>query len=330
MKREEILLWKPEEYHYELAYGCIPKMNAYLQEDENEHPCMIVVPGGGYRMVSPTEAEPVALKFFDKGYQVFVCTYTTDVLGMVPLKGQPLADLSRAIRIIRKNAKEYGVAQDKVVICGFSAGAHASGTLCVHYEDAPEPSGEYAQISNRPDASILSYPVITSGEYAHRDSFNVLLGKDASEEELAYMSLEKQVTENTPPAFLWQTATDETVPVENSALYAAACKKHGVPFAHHVFSEGPHGLSTADGNVVITEENSYTSGQIMALGAALQSGECRPAPEVMEHLQAMKKMAESMESGEGNVSMPGTLRNAEAAAWVDLAAVWLEKQLSKK
>lgn len=72
------------------------------------------------------------------------------------------------------------------------------------------------------------------------------MGEDATPEELAYMSLEKQVTEDTPPIFLWQTATDKDVPVENSYLMAEACKKAGVPFEHHVFHKGIHGLSLAN------------------------------------------------------------------------------------
>ena len=107
------------------------------------------------------------------------------------------------------------------------------------------PEEAYQNVSNRPDVAILSYPVITSGKYAHRDSFVALFGKEPSEQELDYMSLENHVTKDTPPCFLWQTVTDQTVPVENSYLFAQACAQAGVPFAQHVFSEGIHGLSVA-------------------------------------------------------------------------------------
>lgn len=59
----------------------------------------------------------------------------------------------------------------------------------MHYEDVKDENPKYSDISNRPDAAILSYPVITSGEKAHRGSFESLFGKDASEEQLSYMSL---------------------------------------------------------------------------------------------------------------------------------------------
>lgn len=104
----------------------------------------------------------------------------------------------------------------------------------------------YQTASAKPNAVILSYPVITLGDCAHRGSFTALLGADASEEELEYMSLEKQVTEYMPPCFLWQTATDELVPVQKSFLFAQALQEKKIPYAFHVFSKGKHGLSLAD------------------------------------------------------------------------------------
>ena len=93
---------------------------------------------------------------------------------------------------------------------------------------------------------ILSYPVITAGAAAHKDSFITLLDNDPSDEALSYFSLEKQVKENTPPCFIWQTATDDLVPVENSYLFANALREKNIPYAHYVFPRGPHGLSVAN------------------------------------------------------------------------------------
>ena len=86
----------------------------------------------------------------------------------------------------------------------------------MHGKDIKDPDEKYQKFSNRPDAAVLSYPVITSGKYAHRDSFVALLGKNPTKKELEYMSLEKHVTKEMPPCFIWQTATDGTVPVQNS------------------------------------------------------------------------------------------------------------------
>ena len=89
-------------------------------------------------MVSPTEGEIVALEFYKKGYNTFVCTYTTNLFGIAPLLDQPMKDLSRAIRYIRANAGAFHVKENELTICGFSAGGHLCGSVCVHYEDVKD------------------------------------------------------------------------------------------------------------------------------------------------------------------------------------------------
>lgn len=164
-----------------------------------------------------------------------------------PLKLQPLKDLSRSVKFIRKNSNKFFINENKIILCGFSAGGHLVGSLAVHYKYKELNINEkYKDISNRPDAIILSYPVITTGEYAHKESFIALLGFEATDEEVEYMSLEKHITKDTPPTFLWQTATDKLVSVENSYLFADACKEKQVMFEHHVFANGNHGMSLAN------------------------------------------------------------------------------------
>lgn len=140
--------------------------------------------------------------FFRAGYQAFVLTYTTNMFELAPLFKQPLKDVSRAVKYIRKNAEILQVEDDKIVCCGFSAGAHLTGSLVVHYDDKELKESYLSGVSNRPDAVLLCYPVISSGEWAHRDSFVRLLGEGASDEMLAWASLEKQVKADTSPAFL--------------------------------------------------------------------------------------------------------------------------------
>ncbi|WP_081674175.1 GNAT family N-acetyltransferase [Butyrivibrio sp. VCD2006] len=245
-RTQRIDIWKDDEYSYPLAFGFKPNMVSYIHDDGQMHPGMVVVPGGGYCVVSPTEAEIVAKKFYKLGYNAFVLTYTTDILFKEPLMDQPMKDLSRAIRLLRKDAERYNIMPDKIAICGFSAGAHLCGSLSTHFDDVADVDEELNKLSNRPDATVLCYPVITSGEFAHRDSFNALLGNDASKENLEYYSLEKNVNENTPPTFLWHTITDDIVPVENTYLFDEALSKAGVTHTVHIFSFGHHGLSLGD------------------------------------------------------------------------------------
>lgn len=325
-RRTEI--WREWEYSYPAAYGFRPIIVSYIHEDKKVRPCMLVVPGGGYRYVSSTEADPVARTFYAAGYNVFVLAYTVNYLDE-PLKLQPLMDIARAVRIIRYHAEKCSVDPDKMAVCGFSAGAHLCASLCVHYSDISDPDPKYAPISARPDAAVLGYPVITSGEYAHKDSFTALLGADAGEKELEYMSLEKHVTGDMPPCFLWQTASDESVPVENSYLFAMACRKAGVPFAHHVFSEGIHGMSVA------TEEwlegcygTPYTLEQIDRLTEAIEQGATPYPTEKAEEIRtAFSGKRDGGKKWDPEIKQRLKRLLDEVGMWTKLAEKWLEDRL---
>lgn len=327
MVGERIEIWKKEEYHYPAAHGFIPIMVSYIHEDERMHPAMLVVPGGAYRGVSPSEAHLVAMEFYQADYNVFVLEYTVNPLDEAPLGLQPLQDISRAMRIIRSRAKELHILSNRVAVCGFSAGGHLCASLCVHGEDIKDSAVEYQTFSNRPDAAVLSYPVITSGKYAHRDSFVALLGKKATEKELEYMSLENHVTKATPPCFIWQTATDGAVPVQNSYLFAQACLDAGVPFAHHVFSEGVHGMSVATEDWLERRfRQGYTLEQLRMLAEDILAGNTSFPEEKGEEILVQNGIGRTQPpkwTPEEKEAIRKTLK--EVQAWPKLAEDWLEK-----
>lgn len=246
MKNFTEKIWAEGEYTYAAAYGFVPKITAYLHDDDTIRPCLIVVPGGGYCMVVDVEADPVAREFYERGMNVFVLTYTTDITFSVPLMNQPMKDLSRAIRIVRKRAAEFNIDPSKVSIAGGSAGGHVCASVATHFMDVGDENPDYKDISNRPDGVILSYPVITSGEFTHIYSINALIGEPHDPNLLEYFSLEKQVTADTPPCFIWQTVEDDLVPVENSQMFAAALRAKGIPYAYFAFPHGRHGLSVCN------------------------------------------------------------------------------------
>ena len=289
---ERIEFWKDGEYTYPLAFDFRPNLRKYLIEDGNVHPCMLILPGGGYAVVVPPEGELVAKRFNELGYNCFVMTYTTNQLCREPVMDQAMRDLARAVRFVRKNAAEYRIDLNKLYVCGFSAAGHVCASLCDYWDEIEDNNPEYKDISCRPDAAILSYPVITSGEYAHQDSFRFLLGKDIYDREdgeakalLDRYSLEKHVKPTNPPCFIWQTETDDLVPVQNSYLYADACKKAGVKYEHITFPEGPHGLSIpnldwAKGN----HGEPYSAEQSFALVKAIKEGRIEATKEEAEGL----------------------------------------------
>ena len=277
---DRIDIWGAGEYNYPLAFEFTPNLRPYLINDGNVHPCMLVLPGGGYAVVVPPEGELVAKRFNELGYNCFVMTYTTNQLMRVPVMDQAMKDLARAIRFVRKNADGYLIDPSRIYVCGFSAAGHVCASVCDYWDEISDPDPSYNDISCRPDAAILSYPVITSGEYAHKDSFRFLLGSDIYERddgEAKYLldrySLEKHVKAANPPCFIWQTETDDLVPVKNSYLYAEALKEKGVRYEHKTFPRGFHGLSIPTEDWAKGKHGEpYTAEQSFALVNAIKAG----------------------------------------------------------
>lgn len=215
--------------------------DAYRQS--GKRPCMLICPGGGYTCVSPREGEPIALHLLPEGYNVFVLTYSVSP-HRFPVQ---LQEVAAAVELIHENGEVWNCDADRIAIMGFSAGGH----LAAHYSNAyniPEVRAVFPQ-SKPVQASVLCYPVINAlPENAHKGSFQNLSGVEypVHDELTAKFSCDMLVTEKTPPAFLWHTAEDSAVPVNNSLLYAQALAKHKIPFGLHVYPAGCHGLATVD------------------------------------------------------------------------------------
>jgi acetyl esterase/lipase len=206
-----------------------------------KRPAVIVVPGGGYGMVSTREAACVATGFLDRGYQAFVLTYLCapdDV--RYP---EQLCELAAAVDYVKKHAQELYVNADEVFAVGFSAGGHLTANLAVDHQNVSARAGQ--ELDCKPTAVGLCYPVITS-KHGHFGSYENLLNgytDEAKEELMKILNLDEVVSEQTPPAFIWTTATDNCVPADNSLRYALALDKQGINYELHVYPRGHHGLS---------------------------------------------------------------------------------------
>ncbi|ETP72043.1 esterase/lipase [Lachnospiraceae bacterium JC7] len=258
---------------------------------------IIIFPGGGYSWLSDREGNPVARAFNRYGFRTVILRYDceSEILGLRPLK--------QAAWAVAETKMHFP--GEPVYLCGFSAGAHCAASIGIHFDDVDwngdrlfddvieyikkhSRENAYSTIEKesifsaagdrddkkkwdelfRSDGMILAYPVITSGEYAHKGSFERLLGKkkdflykygDDTEYEraLRWFSLEKQVHETTPEAFVWQTMTDDSVPVQNSILFVEAMVEHDIKVEYHMYPAGVHGLSLATKEVETPDKGRY-------------------------------------------------------------------------
>lgn len=226
-----------------------PALFPYLPPKESATgTAVLICPGGGYGALAFNhEGHAIAKWLNDNGIAGIVLKYRlpSDLIMKDKSVG-PLQDAQEAIRIIRRNAKNWNIDPDKVGVIGFSAGGHLASTLSTHYAEKVYELKD--TISARPDFSLLIYPVITmDSSFTHAGSRRNLIGLNPSEKEIIRFSNEKQVNEKTPPAFMVHSADDKTVPVKNSMVYYEALVKFGIPSELHVFQKGGHGYGMAGG-----------------------------------------------------------------------------------
>ncbi|MDQ0230695.1 alpha/beta hydrolase [Metabacillus malikii] len=226
-----------------------PTITHYLLNKQEQHCAVIVCPGGGYVRRAEHEGEPVAKWLNSIGISAFVLDYR-----VAPSKHPaPLLDLQRAIRYVRHHAEEWNIDKQRIGILGFSAGGHLASTAATHFDDGDKSSADLIEHeSSRPNLAILCYPVISLTQFYHEGSANHLLGENATLEQRQLLSNERNVTGATPPTFLWHTADDAAVPVENSLMFAQALSKQNVPFEMHIFPSGRHGLGLAEDEPLVS------------------------------------------------------------------------------
>ncbi|MBV9155187.1 MAG: alpha/beta hydrolase [Acidobacteriaceae bacterium] len=212
---------------------------------------VIVCPGGGYQnLAMDHEGKQVALWLNNLGISAFVLKYRLGPKYHHPVE---MWDGQRAIRYVRAHAADFGIQTDRIGIWGFSAGGHLASTTGTHFDSGDSGASDpIDHQSSRPDFMILAYPVITMGEpNLHLGSRRNLLGEKPDPALVLLMSNELQVTNRTPPTFLFHTTDDNVVPVENSVLFYLACRKAGVPAEMHIYLKGPHGVGLAPSDPVL-------------------------------------------------------------------------------
>lgn len=235
---EKIYLWKEDAPYTQFSpLQAQPSVTEYAVPGSRG--AVVVVPGGGYCMKADHEGAPIAEMLNQAGVSAYVLDYRVKPCHMLA----PLADAKRAIRLVRSMGYE------KVAILGFSAGGHLTCTAATLYDAGdPDAADPLERLSSRPDAFIPCYAVVSFGAFTHRGSRESLLGQENADnwELVRKFSNELHITPDTPEAFIWHTAADQAVPVENSLNLALALSAQGVPYEMHIFPQGRHGLGLAE------------------------------------------------------------------------------------
>lgn len=231
--------------------GGKPQVTAFLTESWYPLPAVIVLPGGAYARHAAHEAEPIAEFYQSCGFHAFVLCYR-----LLPnLYPAALCDVQRFIKYLRAHAQELKVDPEKIFVIGFSAGGHLAANSAVA-EDVCQLGDALDTQDHRPNGVLLGYPVVNTG---HKCVVNIA-GEDPDICEK--LCIDKQVTADTPPMFIWHTSEDATVDVRQSLSLANALKEHNVPFEMHIYPHGSHGLGLAKHREDINTWANHSAGWI--------------------------------------------------------------------
>lgn len=215
------------------------ELKPHLIKDGKTHPVAIVCPGGGYRRVCNfIEGYPFAKKLNKMGYHAVVVYYRVRALAPYP---NPQDDLARAVREIYDRAEEWHLDMNGYSVWGSSAGGHLAGSFGTDAMGYPK----YGL--PKPGALILVYPVVTMGKDTHEGTRNYLIGPYAAQEYIDLTSIEKQVTANYPPTFLWWGDQDGTVPPVNSHMLKDALEAYQIPCICREYQNVDHGVGIGKG-----------------------------------------------------------------------------------
>jgi acetyl esterase/lipase len=241
---EWIPLWEDGAPNYDDRAPLQPEPNIiFIPAPDNKTPrgCIIVAHGGGFLTRTGCEGFNVADFFNKEGFAVTILTYR-----LIPYsRFDALADMQRAIRLLRSRKDELGIT-DKIAVMGFSAGGMLSGNAATNYDSGnPESDDPVERFSCRPDAAVLAYGAFTSMTFP--TGFGMMLkgpGSELTQEERYKLAVEKRITPDTPPFFIWQTMSDDG---RHGMATAKALQDVGVPYELHIFTSGVHGCALADG-----------------------------------------------------------------------------------
>ncbi|AYM02721.1 alpha/beta hydrolase [Levilactobacillus yiduensis] len=226
-----------------------PNSPAYLQaylrqpeEDTGTYPAIIIVPGGAYTHIPEQQAEDLALAWSARGYQAFFLRYTF-AGEKSPLLPTPVVELAKSVALLRRNANAWLIDTDHIFVAGFSVGGHITALFNdLWHDDAFNKLAGTTPYEIKPRAVILSYPVITPAAGYPTDAETLAKWTDDPDQ----IAADKRVTPRNVATFIWVTAEDPLVPVQNALAYAQASIANHVDTELHVFHQGPHGLALAN------------------------------------------------------------------------------------
>jgi len=222
-----------------------PTIRAFLPSQPNGAAAVITAGGGYTSLVIDKEGTDIAKWLNSIGITAFVLKNRLPGEGHANGSSVPLQDGQRALRLVRANAREWGLDPGRIGIVGLSSGGHMASMIGTSYGIKVYNAVDTSDgVSARPDFMILAYGPHSSN--ARKYLINPEQAPVPPAEKQALYDeypTDRQVTKDTPPAFLMHTDVDNRVDSRNSVRFYLALKEAGVPAELHIFKDGAHGVA---------------------------------------------------------------------------------------
>jgi acetyl esterase/lipase len=247
----------PFEIREGLTYGPNERndLDLFLPKDDGKslRPAVIVIHGGAWRGGDKKDMRILAEPLAQRGYVVAAINYRLAPKWSYPAQ---LDDCQRAVRWLRKNAKEFRVDPKRFGAAGASAGGHLAlllGTREVRDDSDPDLKG----ISSKVQCvlSIFGPTDFTDERYIQASRNPVagralvdFLGKpyDEAPEVWKEASPIHHVSPDDAPTFIIHGDQDLLVPLDQSVKFAEALKKVGIEVQLVVIKGMGHGPTTPE------------------------------------------------------------------------------------
>ena len=203
-----------------------PSLTPYLPKKEKASgAAVIVAPGGGHRELwIDHEGHNFARWLAERGIAAFVLKYrlAREAESSYKIDQHALADMQRALRLVRNRAQEWGVLPSRVGVAGFSAGGEVAALAAMRYDAGNKESADAIERQgSRPDFQALIYPGNSGGIVPAKDS---------------------------PPIFMLCGYKDRPDISRGLAEVYLKFKDLGVPAELHIYATAGHGFGMRDKN----------------------------------------------------------------------------------
>lgn len=247
---KQIPIYSMEEIRQKKSLGEV-RLSVFPNDTGERTRYVLILPGGGYaHCVTREEGYPIAAKFNEMGYTVFVLEYRTRFHCSAYA---PMEDVAHAIRHIEEHQEEYNVDITDYALCGFSAGGNLAGIYASHHH------GYETYGTTKPATVIMGYPWTNLWHWLDHPYWNIwkglisvwfsvrgyvyMFGLHSTKEERDSLRVQEQVTPDYPQTFIFTGGRDVLVPASHHAeVFEEALRDNQVKHVYRRYFGLPHGI----------------------------------------------------------------------------------------